>query len=174
MSAVQVERLRFSFAPAVDPFQYERAGKTIHAWPQGASVVDVVAHDARATEIAWIIEAKDYRVITTPPEPSKLTELPEKVRKKVLDTLDSLPVVAARSSEPGAPAHATETLAAPTRRVVLHLEPHPPDGAHRALFQGLEANVLQKLKQLLRDIDHEPLVLNIARTPRAGVPWTVR
>ena len=174
MSTVAVERLEFGFAPSVAPFQYERRGQNVHAWLPGASVVDVVAHDTRAAEIAWYIEAKDYRVITTPPEPSKLAELPETIRKKVQGTLDSLPVVAAASADPAAASHARRVLDAHTRRVVLHLEPHPPDGAHRALFAGLEANVLPRRKQLLREVDPDPLVLNIARTPRAGVPWTVR
>lgn len=63
-------------------------------------------------------------------------------------------------------------MAAPTKRVVLHLEPHL--GPHTALFPGgFEASVLQKLRQLVKTIDPNPLVLNIATTAKAAVPWTV-
>ncbi|MBT9557536.1 MAG: hypothetical protein IV100_15965 [Myxococcales bacterium] len=36
------------------------------------------------------------------------------------------------------------------------------------------ADVLQKLKRLVADVAPGPLVLDIARTERAGVPWRVR
>ena len=53
-----------------------------------------------------------------------------------------------------------------------HLEPHV--GAHSALFpSGFAASVLQRLKQLVRTIDPNPLVLNIADTALVGVPWAV-
>ena len=57
-------------------------------------------------------------------------------------------------------------------RVVLHLEPH--EGPHTKLFpRNFSGGVLQKLKQLVKQIDPEPKVLNIANTRWAGVPWTV-
>ena len=175
MTAVQVERLEFTFTASAAPFQYERAGQNVHGWPRGVQVVDVVAHDVGETdEIVWLIEAKDYRKITKPPQPSKLAKLAETVKQKVEGTLASLPVVAETSHDDDARAHATKSRGVARRRVVLHLEPYPPGGPHDALFRGLEGSVLQKLRQILRDIDRDPLVLNIDRTPRARVPWTVR
>ncbi|MFZ1403942.1 MAG: hypothetical protein WAW03_12695 [Anaerolineae bacterium] len=47
-------------------------------------------------------------------------------------------------------------------------------GPHSVLFPaGFSASVLQQLKQLVNTIDPNPLVLNIANTPAAGVPWSV-
>ena len=47
------------------------------------------------------------------------------------------------------------------------------NGAHAALFGvGYAANVLLQLRALISDIDPNPLVLSIARTPSAKVPWT--
>jgi hypothetical protein len=55
---------------------------------------------------------------------------------------------------------------------VLHLEPYAGDTS--TLFpSGFAASVLQKLKQLVKNTDPNPLVLNIANTPAAGVPWIV-
>lgn len=67
---------------------------------------------------------------------------------------------------------ASRANSATGRRVVLHLEPY--NGPHSALFPvGFAAGVLQKLKGLMRDVDPNPLVVNIARTRSAGLPWTV-
>jgi hypothetical protein len=58
--------------------------------------------------------------------------------------------------------------------VILHLEPHPQSGAHAALFPvSWAANVMLQLRSRLSDIDPNPLVLDIARTPASQVPWSV-
>ena len=175
MTQVQVEQLTFDFAVGVLPFQYEKAGAVVNGWPAGSKVVDVVASDATgAAAVAWFIEAKDFRIITYPPRPVNLTGLPQTVNKKVRDTITGMAAVGASSNDPAAKAHATATLPLARRRIVLHLEPHPPGGGHSYLFpRGFAASVLMKLRQLMKDIDRNPLVLDLARTPAAGVPWTV-
>jgi len=137
--------------------------------------VDVVANEpATAPELVWLVEAKDYRVITNPPKPANLRDLPETIDKKVRSTLAALAVVAAANSGSAANVHAGKAAAAGRRRVVLHLEPHTPTGTQSALFPtNFSVNVLLKLRQLVRDIDLNPLVLDVARTPGAGVPWEV-
>lgn len=127
-----------------------------------------------APDLVWLIEAKDYRVITNPPKPANLRDLPETIEKKVRSTLAALAVVAAANSGSAAKTHAGKAAVVSRRRVVLHLEPHTPTGAHSVLFPtNFSVNVLLKLKQLVRDIDRSPLVLDVARTPGAGVPWEV-
>jgi predicted protein tyrosine phosphatase len=37
----------------------------------------------------------------------------------------------------------------------------------------VEQRVLQQLRRVVRSIDPNALVLNIANTPASGVPWTV-
>ncbi len=176
MTTVLVEQLRFTFEGHLDPFQYEQGGVKVVGWPGGAKVVDVVANEpVAAPTVVWFIEAKDYRVIDSPPRPANLAKLPETVEAKVRSTIACLPVVVAATPGSPAAAHAGRAMAAGQTRVVLHLEPHPPTGSQTALFpSGFTASVLQKLKQLVKDIDPTPLVLNIARTPAAGVPWTVQ
>lgn len=174
VTVVTVERVEFTFDPSVDPLQYESAGVCIAGWPSGAKVVDVVANGTPPPPpVTWLIEVKDFRVITSPPRPSNLGGLAETVEAKVRQTLAALPAVVADSPEQAHRDHAAGASAAARRRVVLHLEPHPTNGAHAALFGvGYAANVLLKLRALVADIDPNPLVLDIARTQRANVPWT--
>lgn len=91
---------------------------------------------------------------------------------KAAHTIAGLTDAAVNATVASEKIHAVNALATPVKRVVLHLEPHT--GLHTALFPiGFAADVLQKIKQLVKAIDPSPLVLNIANTPAAGVPWTV-
>jgi hypothetical protein len=101
--------------------------------------VDVVAHDLPIPAArTWLIEAKDYRVITNPPKPTNLSGLAATVEAKV------------------------------------RVQPHPSSGQHAALFPASWiANVLLQLRINLADIDNNPLVLDLARTATANVPWSV-
>lgn len=175
MTSISVEQLSFTFDASVVPFQYEVAGVCVAGWPQGSRVVDVVAHDLPVpAQCTWLIEAKDYRVITNPPKPTNLTGLAATVEAKVRDSLAALPVVGVQSTDAAAKAHATVACAASAIRVVLHLQPHPSSGQHAALFPvSWSANVLLQLRINLADIDANPLLLDMARTATANVPWSV-
>jgi hypothetical protein len=119
-----------------------------------------------------MIEGKDFRVITNPPKPSNIGGLAQLVSDKVQDSIAGLNDAANNATTPTEQSLAKLAVSASAKRVVLHLEPHV--GAHSALFPaGFAASVFQKLRQLVRAIDPNPLVLNIADTPSVGVPWTV-
>ena len=160
MPTLHVDTLRFDFDANVTAQHYDQSQHYTGVWnapPGGRKAVDVVAVEG-STELvaAWLIEAKDFRVITHPPRPSNIGGLAQAVADKANDTLAGLA---------DASTHAT-------RRVVLHLEPHT--GAHSALFpSGFAASVLQQLRRLVKAIDANPLVLNISNTPSSGVPWSV-
>ena len=175
MTSISVEQLTFLFEPSVVPFQYEKDAVCVAGRPQGSKVVDVVAHDLPVpASLTWLIEAKDYRVITDPPKPINLFGLAATVEAKVRDSLAALPLVGAQSTNAAAKAHALLASAAPAMRVVLHLEPHPAAGLHAALTPASWiADVLLQLRINLVDIDPNPLVLKIARTPAANVTWSV-
>jgi len=133
-------------------------------------VVAVENHAAPAT--TWLIEAKDFRIINSPPKPSNIAGLPQTVADKAAHTLAGLADASANAAVASERNHATIAMAAPAKRIVLHLEPHI--GAHTALFPAaFAAGVLQKIRQLVKATDPNPLVLNIANTAAAGVPWTV-
>jgi hypothetical protein len=158
---ISVEQLSFTFEGSVVPFQYEVAGVCVAGWPNGPN-------------ITWLIEAKDYRIITNPPKSTNLAGLAATVESKVRDSLAAFPVVAQQSTDSAACSHASQTVTSRRFRVVLHLEPHPTSGAHAALTPvSWVANILLQLRQNLSDIDPNPLVLDIARTPGSQVPWSV-
>jgi len=136
-------------------------------------VVDVVA---RADVHAWFIEVKDYRVISSPPQPVKVAALPNIVIQKAVDSLAGLMALASGAGDGRLQAQAQATLQTTTRRIVLHLEPAPGDHAYAALCPN-PSNVLLKLQQALRaqapaGLHPEPLVLSLRTTPTANVPWS--
>ncbi|GAA5146376.1 hypothetical protein GCM10023213_39320 [Prosthecobacter algae] len=176
MPTLQVDTLRFDFDATVAAQIYDQWQHYTAVWNAatgGQKAVDVVAVEgAPPPSVAWLIEAKDFRVITNPPKPSNIGGLAQFVADKVMHTLAGLADASANAVETGEKELATDALASGTRRIVLHLEPHT--GAHSALFPaGFAASVLQQLRRLVKSIDANPLVLKIANTPAAGVPWTV-
>ncbi len=175
MPAVQVDSLQFNFAPTIQAQRYDMWRHYTTVWNAGGGqkAMDVVAVEIAAAPITtWLIEAKDFRIITSPPRPSNIGGLAQTVADKAAHTLAGLSHAAANATVASERTHAIRALSANNKRVVLHLEPHA--GRHSALFPGrFPASVLQKLKQLVRAIDPNPLVLSIANTAVARVPWTV-
>ncbi len=174
MTTIAVDTFRFDFEPNWAAQKYDEwahYAQLLAVRPLKA--VDLVAVRLQQPPgVAWLIEAKDFRIITIPPEPSNLIGLAETVRAKVRDTLTGLSDAAIHAQETEWE-HAIRTVASGRYRVVLHLEPYV--GPKTKLFpRNFEAGVLQKLKQVVRDLDRNPLVLKISNTPRAGVPWSVR
>ena len=176
MPTLHVDTLRFDFDANVTAQHYDQSQHYTGVWnapPGGRKAVDVVAVEG-STELvaAWLIEAKDFRVITHPPRPSNIGGLAQAVADKANDTLAGLADASTHAKSSREKKLASDALAAATRRVVLHLEPHT--GAHSALFpSGFAASVLQQLRRLVKAIDANPLVLNISNTPSSGVPWSV-
>lgn len=177
MPTLQVDTLSFDFDASVAAQIYDQWQHYTIVWnapPAQQKAVDVVAVEgAPLQDTAWLIEAKDFRVITHPPKPSNIAGLAQLVADKAAHTLAGLSDASSHAVVPGEKQHATHALACANRRIVLHLEPHI--GARSTLFPaGFSASVLQKLRQLVRSIDANPLVLNIANTPASGTPWAVR
>jgi hypothetical protein len=175
MPVLQVDSLQFNFAPTISSQRYDAWQHYTMVWNAGGGqkAVDVVAIESAAASITtWLIEAKDFRIITYPPRPSNIGGLAQTVADKATHTLAGLIHAAANAAVASEKTHAISALSAPAKRLVLHLEPHT--GPHSALFPaGFPAGVLQQLRQLVHAIDPNPRVLNIANTPMAGVPWTV-
>jgi hypothetical protein len=172
MPSLVVDNLVFDFDNTVVAQLYD---KWQHwASKPGKKKVDVVAFEpVSKPTTTWLIEAKDFRVITSPPKSSNIGSLPQTVAQKMDDSLEGLKDAAVCASF-AEKRHAVAAIATAERRVVLHLEPYSPTGIHTALFpKNFAVNVYQSLKRLVVHIDKNPLVLDIAKTPHAGVPWTV-
>lgn len=171
MPVLQVDALTFTFSGTVAAESYDHWQHYTNVWntagrPQKA--VDVVAVESPALPtVTWLIEAKDFRTITYPPRPSHIAGLPQTVADKVRDTLGGLADAAVNAALTSERHHAVMAVAAATRRVVLHLEPHV--GSHSKLFPaGFAASVLQKLRQLVKATDPNPLVLKLPTPPPQG------
>ena len=173
MPNLLVDGLRFDFRPSMAAEKYDESQHYQDLLkPKGKKAVDLVAMRRQAIPVTlWLIEAKNFRVISSPPDRSNISGLAQTVADKVKDSLLGLEDAAKRAEIPAEKEHARRAIAAEQRRIVLHLEPHV--GPHSALFpRGFGAGVLQKLKQLVRSVDPNPLVASITK-PAPGVPWAV-
>jgi hypothetical protein len=180
MPTLLVDGLRFDFQSCMAAEKYDESQHYLKVWQNfdgGKKAVDVVAMRIQAAPVTvWLIEAKDFRVMRGP---SNIYGLAQDVAKKVNDSLLGLGDAAKRAKIPAEKEHAKRAIAAEQRRIVLHLEPHV--GPHSALFpREFGAGVLQKLKQLVRSVDPNPLIASIAkpaldrpRDVRRDVPWAV-
>lgn len=177
MSSLRVDSLSFTFETSVSADKYDDWRHVNSDWADRADKkkMDVVAVEPiPAVKTLWMIEVKDFRIITRQPGDSNLAGLPQTVADKADHTLLGLADAATNARNPGERRLSSQSQACGTTRIVLHLEPHPPAGAHSALFpSGFAANVHQRMKQLVAHIDTNPLVLNCSNTPQAAVPWSV-
>ena len=174
MATLRVDSLHFHFWPSIAATKYDESDYYLRVLQQrGRKAVDVVAIEVGADpDPVWLIEAKDFRNIRGEPKKSNTTGLANSVFQKVNDTREGLRDAASNATDPTERQHAQRAITPTHTKIVLHLEPH--QGPASKLFpRNLAAGVLQKLKQLVKHIDPEPKVLNIANTRKAAVPWTV-
>ena len=140
----------------------------------GKKAVDLVAiRRTSPPPDCWLIEAKDFRLLRGVPGDKNVADLPKTVASKAIDTWSGLKDTALNAADADERELASVARTASRVRVVLHLEPYT--GARSRLFPEIPspANILQKLKPLVRELDVEPLVLSIATTVKFDVPWSV-
>lgn len=169
MPTINVDGLVFSFQTNMSAQKYDEWKHYRDVWNREGrqKAIDVVAVNKSTV---WLIEVKDFRKIRG--EPNHIAGLAQLVAEKVRDSLGGLHDAAKNATISDEKQLAIKATKATTKRVVLHLEPH--SGTFSKLFPpNLAPSVLQKLKQLVREIDVRPLVLNIQTTKSAKVPWTV-
>ncbi len=129
---------------------------------QGVKAVDILARDAVAT--LWLIEVKDYRRSPR----TKAIGLADEVALKVRDSLALLVAAAMSAKDPQERSFARDALKRDRLCIGLHLE-QPKQ--HSKLFPRAidPADVLQKLRQLVRSIDPHPRVFGMGTNIIA--PW---
>lgn len=154
---------RFDRWPFVE--QYKREN-------QGTKDVDLIALRAD-DELCWLIEATDYRIFANQraiDKAARPSALIDEFEKKIRDSLTLLEA-ATLNAPPAEQFFAQAALARGKKRAVLHLEPHIEKPS---LYPAVEhlADIKAKLKQKLRDIDRDPIVMSMAR-PNRHVFWSV-
>jgi hypothetical protein len=174
MATLRVDFLDFHFRPSIEATKYDQSAHYLTVLQQqGKKAVDVVAIEVGANpDPVWLVEAKDFRSIRGEPKESNTIGLPKSVLQKVDDTREGLKDAATNATDPTERQYAQRAVTTRNTKIVLHLEPYQGP-ATKLLPRNPAAGVLQKLKQLVKHIDPEPRVLNIANTRKAGVPWMV-
>lgn len=131
----------------------------------GLKCVDFLALDPG--NCCWLIEVKDYRQQRR----TKTIALPDEIALKVRDTLAALLGATGGANDRDERSLARDAVRTFRFRVVLHLE---QPAKHSKLFPRAidPADVLQRLKQLLRSVDPHPQVCEIGRLAQVG--WSVR
>ena len=130
----------------------------------GSKAIDILAIDGNAC--CWVIEIKDFRLHRR----EKVVDLADEVALKVRDSLAVLTVARINANDANEKAMASDALKCSKLRVVLHLEQPVHPGLHRNPINP--ANVLQRLKQLIKAIDPHPLVIDMRRL--SSIAWSVR
>ena len=130
----------------------------------GSKGIDLIAIDSN--NCCWLIEAKNYHLQSR----TKPSELPVEIAVKVRDTLAGLVVAKVNAPEPSEKSFATAALRCKKLRIALHLE---QPAKHSKLFPRAidPADVLQRMKQLLKAIDPHPLVVD--SNAGSQVAWSV-
>lgn len=177
MATLQVDSLVFHFQPQIDARKYDESGHYVAVLrQQGKKAVDAVAIEVGACpKTRWLIEAKDFRKLSGEPKDANLSGLAQSVRQKVVDTCEGLRDASKHAGDPDEREFAGRAVQPGNTRIVLHLEPYAgTERRYTKLFpRNFAAGVLQKLRQLAKDIDPKAVVLNIENTRRAAVPWSV-
>lgn len=130
----------------------------------GAKAIDILGLEPEAA--CWLIEVKDYRQH----QRTKTIDITDEIATKVRDTLAALVGAQHHASDATERQLARTAVRSSSIRVVLHLE-QPLQ--HSILFPRAisPADVVQRLKQLLKAIDPHPRV--VERQSMAGIPWRV-
>jgi hypothetical protein len=175
MATLRIDTLNFHFKPSIDPLKYDETDhyRNVISKRKGMRAVDCIAlRQGLRPRSAWMIEAKDFRNLRGLPKDSNPSAMIRDLLKKVNDSRDGITHAAAHAEIEKERTHANRFLNAARCQIVLHLEPYAGP-ASKLFLRDPSAIVLQKLRQMLHSEERPPLVLNIANSARAGVPWTV-
>ena len=97
-ASMQIDSLYFQFADNVRVERYESWVHYRTIWNRHGNQKAVDALAIAATTTVWLIEAKDFRVITKPPRPAQVRDLPATIEAKVRDTLNGVSDAAIRAT----------------------------------------------------------------------------
>lgn len=103
MPTLLVDTLTFAFDSTVVAERYDQWQHYRLVWSAlgGQKAMDVVAIDRpSASSVTWLIEAKDFRIITFPPLPSNISGLAQTVTDKANHTLAGLAHAEANAGHP--------------------------------------------------------------------------
>jgi len=132
----------------------------------GPKGIDILA--IATTRICWHIEIKDYRRQAL----AEYEFLADAVAEKVKDTLAALVIARISARDEEEKTQARDALQCDGMRIVLHLE-QPRTRSRLHPVSTRQANVQQRLRQLVRTIDRDAVVVSMATIADHKLAWTV-
>jgi hypothetical protein len=121
----------------------------------GTKAVDILA--IAPNQSLWLIEVKDYRHHPR----TKVIDLADEIAVKARDTLAALAAGRLNANDDHEKDISDRAMRSRRINVVLHLE--QPEHRSRKK-QGInDANLLQRLKQVLKAIDPQPIIVDMKR-----------
>ena len=167
MATLSEGKLKFAFPDAWIASKYDDWSYYRNQFQKvcgGAQAVDIVAFGP--DRWCWLIEIKDYREH----QRTKPRDIADEMAGKIRDTLAGLSSGQHLASDAHEKAQARDAVRSIGWRVVLHLE--QPKGHSKLFPRTIKlADVLQKLKQLIKAIDPHPQV--VERANSGHLPWKV-
>ena len=163
MPALNIDDLTFTFPQAWQASKYDEWSFYRNQFArQGNGIKAVDAVVLAPTNIAFLIEVKDYRH----PDTEKPSQLPEAIANKVLHTLAAMLPAKIHANDAAEQKLATAILNCASLCVITHIE-QPQRG--RPVVDL--ADIKQKLRRLLRAVDAHPKVVSM--NTMQGLAWTV-
>lgn len=167
MTVITEGRLSFTFSAGCSASKYDD-------WSFYRKQFQKVCGSEKAVDIIciengeiWLIEVKDYRQ----PNTQKVINLPNSLAKKVRDTLAGLVAAQCNANDRTEKQFARSALRTSRINLVFHIE--QPQKTSRLFPKAVDpADILQKLKGLLKAIDPHPKVVD-QHTLRPQMPWAV-
>ena len=166
MATIVEGNLTFDFRPHWITLKYDASVFHVVEFAHvcgGSRAIDIFACEPAGC--CWLIEIKDHRR----GHRTTAVALAELVAAKVRDSLAGLATARVRALG-GERQAADDCLRCQDLRIVLHLEQPPATSSLRAVAIN-SANVLQRMRQLVKAIDRNPQVVDISGS--AHLPWTV-
>ena len=167
MPTLEVGKLRFTFPDGWTVSQYDDWAfyrRQFQSVCGGTKAIDILA--VENTTCCWVLEVKDYRENPR----TKAIDIADEVAEKVRDTLAGLFAAQLNANDDNEKNLARSAIRAKRLRVVFHLEqPYQ----HSKLFPRVIrlADVMQKLKRLIKAIDPHPQLVQIDSSKH--LPWFV-
>jgi ribosomal protein S17E len=169
MTVIQEGALQFIFDATVTASKYDSWSFYRSQFKDGCyqdnKAVDFLCY---SNDNAWLVEVKDYLQNNQ----TKVPELPDKIAKKIRDSLAGLVAAQIRANQGDEKQFARKMLRTKNIRVVCHIE--QPIKVSRLRPRAIEPDDLKdKLRRQLKAIDPHPIVTDAA-SKLSNLPWQVR
>ena len=174
MNTVYVGNIKFLFSPRVSADKYDDWQHVNRFWmKRNTKKIDVIVASIEPGE-TWLLEVKDFRIVTDPPNASNLSDLPGTVIQKAIHTLEGLEETSVNGMVQSEK-NLSFLFLRPGQNItlVLHLEPSAIPDSPLFFSKSYYLSVFQKLTQLKTRCPRITSFIIVHLTnPNHDLPWT--